>query len=185
MVSELQRHVWCDVCATEDTRNVAVWESPVQLDGPALQVDLCAKHEAKYIDPLRDLLRQLGRKPDQEVASKPRLGRPPKSESGKVKDGHTCPLCGLMYSDGNLPRHMRKVHGAVMAPRPNEAPQDVEGPVCPECGQQFQKATGLGAHRRAKHGVKGGSSTAARHHAAKQGRESQLSLVETQDAEVP
>lgn len=149
MVAELTRQVWCDVCADQDTKSLAVCEQVVRLDdAPSLQIDLCQEHRSEFVDALEAILTKIGRTPDAMLATRPprKLGRPPKSD----ENGESCPICGLVYSRKNLSRHLRDVHQA-----------ELDGDFkCPECGRAFERPQSVGVHRRFTHGVIGTSQSA-------------------------
>ena len=87
------------------------------------------------------------------------MGGPvPASSDGSSIEARTCPTgCGYVSaSQGGLTDHAKRQHGKSL-PELRGAPLAYN---CPECEDRFTSPQGLGAHRKAIHGVEGSSKAA-------------------------
>ena len=158
MARELTGKVWCDPCLDADPpQNTAAREFTVtvQGDGGARLIALCDRHEGELLTPLRDALTRWGQAP------KPNHSRATAGDVTDVDAPITCPVCGREYPGWRATSaHMRTVHD-LQGPDVFRAYPHLETyrtrvyspAVCPECGYTAGSPAGLGAHRKAKHGV--------------------------------
>jgi hypothetical protein len=140
--------LWCDVDMRDDQR---VPGSTRTLDlghGPR-EIDLCDQHAKQYLEPLADILDELGSRAERPQTLRPRAdARKVQGLSkldnllttqrrGKLPDddddgrGFQCLFCTLDYTNsGSLRVHIRKLHGFTDAGFP-----EIFGRACPLCGQ--------------------------------------------------
>jgi hypothetical protein len=149
----------------EDTAG-ATWEVSLQAPGASKpttwEVDLC-EDDGKPLEDLATFLGSIGRQTD--GPRRKRNGTPATaaraSSSGSVS-AHTaptsewaCPVdgCGKVPKGRKaLQSHLRTYHDGMSLASAMGEPEPY---VCPECGQRAANPQGLGAHRRAVHGVAG------------------------------
>lgn len=138
---------WCSPCFAEDVREQATTVVVALDGGKPRALDVCERHNKELVEPLRELLAELGQLVD-----------PASSHSSSE---HVCSIagCGKSYKSGqSLGKHMRRVHNMAMGdqsspaePLPDESHMRHQ---CPEegCDRGFDTPQGLGAHRSRLHG---------------------------------
>jgi predicted RNA-binding Zn-ribbon protein involved in translation (DUF1610 family) len=164
----------CDPCleteAEVDGEELAPLKLP-EISGRPRVLTLCEVHRKEFYDPLVEILKELGQPVDEEGNAagprghyKPRKGAAKKSapapaphEEPAASSELACPACGkVSVNKSALQSHTRSAHDKTLAElRGEELPFK-----CPECGRDFSRPTGLGAHRFRTHGVQGSSKDA-------------------------
>lgn len=150
-------HTWCDPCLAEDKTVDATELAPLALpEVPGSKprvVALCPEHRQALYQPLVDLLVEHGQTVDQSGNPAGQRG-PKKKRAADTRDPQTCPVKGCGHEAPNrqaLASHARQIHDESLP-----ALEGVPLPyVCPECGYRSSRPQGIGAHRRAAHGVVG------------------------------
>jgi hypothetical protein len=156
---------WCDPCMVNDEHTPG---NPfvVTLGATAKpkEIDLCETHEKELIAPLRELLGEVGQPVGSEQLA---------LDVDPDKTKKQCPQCSeerLLTREG-LRGHLRKLHG-VERSAANDVVRDIFGNAriqkpfseqCPECKEAgvpvaestYDTPQGMGAHRKAVHGVDG------------------------------
>lgn len=162
----------CDVHqhADEETPGVQ-WTISVHVPGErpvTWEVDLC-EDDSKGLRDLAALLDEVGR-----VVDGPRKRRGSKTAAARVEapgrsgglveqvdaphtdEGYPCPKCEKVpRTRKGLMSHLKTYHDGMSLAEALGQPLPY---VCPECGRKFSHGTGMGAHRRAIHGVPAGGS---------------------------
>lgn len=165
MPREIKTLDWCDRCAQDDQWVEAREMPPITIGQKKARILLlCEMHEKELITPLDELLTDMG-----QIVDTPARGMqaPRTYRSGS----YPCPVPDCVKHDNpfgheqSLRGHARKMHDATIGELVTEhgrpegaadvpifaAPDEVY--PCPECERKFNKASALGRHRLAKHGV--------------------------------
>jgi hypothetical protein len=134
----------CDVHLAQglDTEG-ETWEVLVRKAGSRAQmreVDLCGECSAS-LEAVAAFAAEHGRT---QAGPRARTAAAALTVTPTGKVACTVEGCTSMVSAGNLPRHLRDVHGQ------RQAAPDVY--PCPDCAQMFARPQGLGAHRYRAHG---------------------------------
>lgn len=159
----------CDVHQRNDEERAGVaWE--LTMTGPdnsrpiTWEVDLC-DDDGKMLRDLATMLDQVGRRTGGTKASAARTATaspkvhtsgPAPVESRHTAEGWPCPMDGCdkaPQTRAGLMSHLRTQHDGISLAEATGQPLPY---ACPECDRKFSHPTGLGAHRRAAHGVKSG-----------------------------
>lgn len=159
MAREVRILTWCDNTKKhgDETDVAAEPLPPITIGGKPRQLDLCAECRVELVEPLRALLETEGRALD-------------------PADDLICSECdaGPFKNERGLRAHQGIKHGTheqqALAFEPTEPPpadddqQTLVAEVatdytCPDCGKQFARSQGLGAHRARSHGYRAGDDT--------------------------
>lgn len=153
----------CDVCYARGEEVPAIEQHTITIDSQQPRtVDLCPEHWEPFA-PLVQLVSMVG---NPIVEEPTRAGKQPNADQP-----NECPICHGVFSDRkHMRQHYYRQHPGQpklrnwVAPAPAKIGKvDPINPLrCPECDFVAAKAQGLGAHRRAKHGVIGTSDYATR-----------------------
>lgn len=140
---------WCSPCFAEDVREQA---TTVVIALDALKpraLDVCERHRKELVEPLRELLSEMGVIVDSSTPA-------PQSRSSSYSYEHACSFdgCGKSFkSSKSLSTHRRVVHNidSEGKPRGDESKLKHQCPD-PDCDRGFDTPQGLGAHRAKLHG---------------------------------
>jgi hypothetical protein len=166
-VADVAREVvittWCDVCLNRDQlRTDATGSESIGWGSASRRLDLCANHLEQIGTTLAELV-SYGTEPDAET---PTPARPSKGRNGgRVQ----CPACPSSPANRKaLADHARRVHNLTLTElergHPVNQPEGSEGGfLCDRCTFVAAAPQGLGAHRRAAHGIVGNSQTSQYH----------------------
>lgn len=143
MAVELVRHLWCDLCLTEDvnkpgdTYRIGIGELTRVLD-------LCEEH-AEPVLTLKALLSEHGRKLDGTAPKPTTQLRVVASEDGRERV--KCPGCEWTGLQQSLYSHAQSAHGVSLGELRGEKPQH----PCPYCGKHFTSKQGVAVHVNKSH----------------------------------
>ena len=145
MATQISITRWCDVHLYEHSEQVEAESRVIPVPGRVLTVDLCDTCDEQILGPVRKVYEEYGAKPEQTPQS---------------SDGVACPVCGRTSPNQSLVRaHIKRMHkeqaAEILDLNGKGLPCDHEG-----CDFVAIKPQGLGAHKRAAHGVAGTSHTA-------------------------
>lgn len=139
---------FCDGPAHEDGNRPSARTRQFTLpDGETVECELCDPCDLELVQPLRDVLVKIGRKPDPRVARAP-AGRAP--TAGAVASPETAGqyrcfdrTCPASYASAqSLNRHFTRDHGAQRLT--GVLPQKIS--TCPLCGESANGVAALGQH---------------------------------------
>jgi uncharacterized C2H2 Zn-finger protein len=177
MAREVVINITCDWHKNE--RDVRIEGQGFTVTFGAIQydIDLCGPCIEEFADPLREVVEKYGEASGPGVRAR-RKARPSETPT----EGIACPLCQAVQAHRHsLGSHLRKAHdtnlgeiekrgllphGAEAKRRGRKGQQyggdrSWDGPrKCPECDWMTSSPQGMGAHRKAKHGVVGTSKSA-------------------------
>lgn len=155
---EVKVLAWCDFCPPSSRKpSAGPWTVAIRegesTSGPQRVLDVCEEHGGQLRALAETLLVHGAPAGQQQPESQ---ARPSQPEGG----GMECPVCGSRHAHrAALSAHLRKTHDTSISNFPNLAVPGMDlrsTPVrCPECGRMMGGTQGLGAHRRAMHGVMG------------------------------
>lgn len=164
MMSQVIRTI-CD--GHEDDEHDGVSLPPISLDGGTTfyVIDLCELGDKELVEPLRDLIAEVGRRVDGDdlealrVKRGRRPGGPTSSQAppSQVRTSVRieCPHCGKLRARGSFPQHLTGQHPEEKRTLPQieaELGHTLDGlPIkatCDTCGGGFAERAGLSQHER-------------------------------------
>lgn len=123
MAVELITRTWCDVHLEAKDEHV----EGTNYKYGAREIDLCVDCAGPFVEAAR-LVEEYGRRDRQDETARP-----------------ACPECGKTYmTTARVKEHARRVHGQGA----DALAGDPTPYRCEECGKEFTRPQGLGAHRR-------------------------------------
>lgn len=175
--------IWCDICMLDEVKSEGV-ERTLTIDNlKPRKLAVCEQHDKEIIEPIRQMLLDLGQTEDGKVRPTPTAPRGPalaSDDNGRVP----CVLCTeTSKSEGGLVQHVRLHHkmgraeyklissGRLSLEQVQKGDWDAmecdDEFRCPECRQPFPPdlmevwKQAMIQHRKRKHGVENAAANAA------------------------